>query len=296
LSQLPKTIQGPKELELEEDPSPLKPRPARKKQNQGLVSFFFKGFPEDVRFRNHTVPESLRLAEGTLYETWFNALKLSPHYINICETQIYPSDAARRTYELFGNIRSKNFGEWWIEVGYGLFAEQKPFNKIEISEGENSLGESTPVLKLEIPLNVSPKTLMKQFEALLEIHHPHYKDFDRWKASTASLPLQNRKLTSASLDICLDVLKESLKPQDQNGKNTLYDIGERLKLNPRAVIKNTDLHFEQVEKKAKMSATVGEHLEKARNLVAWATEGYFPCVEPHEWVPRKTRTRNQSEE
>jgi hypothetical protein len=41
--------------------------------------FFFKGFPEDVRFRAHSLPESLEIARGTLYEAWFRALKLSPY-------------------------------------------------------------------------------------------------------------------------------------------------------------------------------------------------------------------------
>jgi len=32
------------------------------------LGFFFKGFPEDVRFRRHTVPEALEIAKGTMYE------------------------------------------------------------------------------------------------------------------------------------------------------------------------------------------------------------------------------------
>ena len=51
---------------------PEKPKP-------GQATLFFKGFPEDVRFKSYSIPESLERAKGTLYETWFNTLQLSPY-------------------------------------------------------------------------------------------------------------------------------------------------------------------------------------------------------------------------
>jgi hypothetical protein len=158
----------------------------KSRKNKGQVALFFKGFPEDVRFKSHTIPESLDRAKGTLYETWFNALQLSPYYQAICETGEYPSEAAEKTYKLSGDLRLKIFDHWWIETGYGIFAEQRPFNRVSINNETNSFGENVPVLRLEIPLNVSPKTLRNQFDNLLALHHPYFKDFDRWNVE---LPL-----------------------------------------------------------------------------------------------------------
>ena len=264
----------------------VKPKP-------GQASLFFKGFPEDVRFKSYSIPESLERAKGTLYETWFNALQLSPYYQAICEGGQYPSDEAKRTYELFGDVRDTTFDTWWIEVGYGIFAEKKPFNKVSVNNQTNSFGEDVKVLHLEIPLNVSPKTLRAQFDNLLELHHPHYRDFDRWQASTAPVRMESRKLTSVSLNICLDVYRSFIEKSKQ-GDVQLYEIGEELKINPKYAVKHSDRPAEIAEKHIKMSSAVSEYLEKAKNLVAHATEGRFPCTDNHHWIERQTRAPRKS--
>jgi hypothetical protein len=265
----------------------------KSRKNKGQVALFFKGFPEDVRFKSHTIPESLDRAKGTLYETWFNALKLSPYYQAICETGEYPSEDAEKTFQLFGDLRLKDFDHWWIETGYGIFAEQRPFNRVSINNETNSFGENVPVLRLEIPLNVSPKTLRNQFDNLLALHHPYYKDFDRWNASTANVRMQSKKLTSASLDLCLEVYKSYLDKFKQ-GEPVLYEIGEELRINPKLKVLHTDRPAEVAEKRVKMSSAVSEYLEKAKNLVAFATEGMFPCTDNHSWIPRQTRSPRMS--
>lgn len=274
--------------------SPAKPMPKKAaKPKAGQAQLFFKGFPEDVRFKSHTIPESLERAKGTLYETWLNALQLSPHYQTICETKEFPSDEAKRTYELFGDLRNVTFDTWWIEVGYGIFAEKKPFNKVAVNNQIDDFGEDVKVLHLEIPLNVSPKTLRAQFDNLLELHHPHYKDFDRWQASTAPVRMESRKLTSVSLNICLDVYRLFLEKSKQ-GEALLYEIGEELRINPKLDVVHSDRAIEVNEKRIKMSSSVSEYLEKAKNLVAHATEGRFPCTDNHPWIERQSRSPRKS--
>jgi len=274
--------------------SPAK-QPVKKapKPKAGQAQLFFKGLPEDVRFKSYTIPESLERAKGTLYETWFNALQLSPHYQSICKTHEFPSDEAKRTYELFGDLRNVVFDTWWIEVGYGIFAEKKPFNKVAVNNQTNDFGEDVKVLHLEIPLNVSPKTLRAQFDNLLELHHPHYKDFDRWQASTAPVRMESRKLTSVSLNICLDVYRLFIEKSKQ-GDVQLYGIGEALRINPKNDVKSNDRPAEIAEKHIKMSSAVSEYLEKAKNLVAHATEGRFPCTDNHCWIERQSRAPRKS--
>lgn len=269
--------------------------PVRKavKPKAGQAQLFFKGFPEDVRFKSYSIPESLERAKGTLYETWFNALQLSPYYQAICETKEFPSEEAKRTFELFGDLRNTSFDTWWIEVGYGIFAEKKPFNKVSVNNERDSFGEDVKILRLEIPLNVSPKTLRAQFDNLLELHHPHYKDFDRWHASTAPVRMESRKLTSVSLNICLDVYRAFIEKSKQ-GDVQLYEIGEELKINPKYAVKHSDRPAEIAEKHIKMSSAVSEYLEKAKNLVAHATEGRFPCTDNHHWIERQTRAPRKS--
>jgi len=279
-------------MELPKNPSkvPIK----RPKPKAGQAQLFFKGFPEDVRFKSHTIPESVERAKGTLYETWFNALKLSPYYQRICQTNEFPSVQAERTFLLFGDLRNITFEKWWVATGYGIFAEKKPFNKVSVSNEKDEAGEEVPILRLEIPLNVSPKTLRNQFDSLLELHHPHYTDFDRWKASTAEVRFENKKLTSASLNLYLDVYRAFLEIKD-DGELGLYELGVNLKINPKLVIVHRDQPKEVADKKIRMANAVSEYIEKAKNLVAYATEGIFPCVENHHWIERKTRKSKYGE-
>lgn len=279
-------------MELPKNPSKLPTK--RTKPKAGQVQLFFKGFPEDVRFKSYTIPESVERAKGTLYETWFNALQLSSYYQDICQSNEFPSDQAERTFLLFGDLRNITFEKWWVATGYGIFAEKKPFNKVSVSNEKDEAGEEVPILRLEIPLNVSPKTLRNQFDNLLELHHPHYKDFDRWKASTAEVRFENKKLTSASLNLYLDVYRAYLEIKD-DGELGLYELGVNLKINPKLIIVHRDQPKEVADKKIRMANAVSEYIEKAKNLVAYATEGIFPCVENHHWIERKTRKSKYGE-
>lgn len=196
---------------------------------------------------------------------------------------------------MFGDLRNITFEKWWVATGYGIFAEKKPFNKVSVSNEKDEAGEEVPILRLEIPLNVSPKTLRNQFDSLLELHHPHYKDFDRWKASTAEVRFENKKLTSASLNLYLDVYRAYLEIKD-DGELGLYELGLNLKINPKLVIVHRDQPKEVADKKIRMANAVSEYIEKAKNLVAYATEGIFPCVENHHWIERKTRKPKVNDE
>jgi hypothetical protein len=271
-------------MELPKNPpkSPVK----RAKPKAGQAQLFFKGLPEDVRFKSHSIPESMERAKGTLYETWFNALQLSPYYQRICETNEFPSEQAEKTFHLFGDLSNTTFEKWWVATGYGIFAEKKPFNRVSVNNEKDATGEDVPILRLEIPLNVSPKTLRNQFDDLLELHHPYYKDFDRWKASTADVRFENKKLTSASLDLYLEIYKEYLANGNDLG---LYELGVQKRVNPKLVVLPSDRPKEAADKRVKMANAVSEYIEKAKNLVAYATEGIFPCVENHHWIERKTR-------
>lgn len=246
--------------------------------------FFFKGFPEDVRFRAHTVPESLEIAKGTLYEAWFNALKLSPHYREGIDTGNWLSEQARKTYQTFGDLREVHFEEWWVDTGHTLFSEKGAFSKIVVDDGTAEMDEMTPTISLLVPLNVSPKTLAQQFDLILKKHHPFYKNFDRMKASKAEVRLQNRKLTSHAINRYLQVYAESMKKQDVGIEFHLYDLGYELRLNPKLTVLDTDYPNEATDKRTKMSVMVSEYLQKSKRILAHATEGRFPCTEEHHWL------------
>jgi hypothetical protein len=249
--------------------------------------FFFKGFPEDVRFRRHTVPESLEIARGTLYETWYLCLKLSPYMAQAVATGAWRSEEQQQTYQQFGDLQGTTFDTWWLERGYELFREKGDFKKITMQQ-DAAASDSGQTLVLEIPLTVSPATLKEQFDDLLRQHHPQFKRFDRWEHSSATSRLRSSKLTSVSLNLYVSVYEHWLKDTSA----ALYAIGEQMALNPRYVVKRSDMPEEVKDKHLQMSLIVSEYLGKAKNLVAHATEGRFPCTDDHEWIERTTRAAN----
>jgi hypothetical protein len=252
--------------------------------------FFFKGFPEDVRFRSHTVPDSLEYARGTLYEAWFNAVKLSPYLAKAWDMNDWPSTQAKKVGEQFGDLRNISFEQWWLEKGYSLFAEGRAFAKICVDDGSKTT--SADSMWMEIPLTVSPQTLRRQFDQLLRDHHPHFKDFDRWKASTSIAPMQNKRLTSVSINLYLDVYKCWIERGGMDKEVHLYEVGEQLRLNPKFIVEKKDLHSDVQDKHLGMSLLVSEYLEKGKNLVAHASEGIFPYTDNHDWIPRRTRAQH----
>ncbi len=254
------------------------------------LGFFFKGFPEDVRFRRHTVPDSLVKARGTLYEAWYRAVKLSPYMAEAIDTGHWRSDEQRKNFARFGDLRGTTFDEWWINVGYEIFREPDGFKKISVQETAQPAADQT--LVLQIPLTVSPATLKAQFDDLLKAHHPHYKRFDRWKFSEAERKMRTSKLTSLSINLYLDVYECWLEMRAENPAVHLYEVGERMRLNPRYIVRREDRPEEVKEKRLQMSLAVTEDLEKGKNLVAHASEGVFPCTDNHEWIERATRAPN----
>jgi hypothetical protein len=259
-------------------------------------TFFFKGFPDDVRFRAHSVPESLEIATGTLYQAWFDALQLSPYYAHAIDTGDWPSSQTKQTFETFGDLRQTTFDQWWVGRGHALFAEKHAFRRVEVKDSRDDRGRLGPSISLEIPLTVSPATLKRQFDALLREHHPHYKDFDRWQASSAQVRLENRKLTSVSINLYLQVYRCWIYKGGLEREVHLFEIGEELGLDPKHKVLRTDFPREASAKHLKMSLLVTEYLEKAKNLVAHATEGRFPCTDDHPWIKRRTRAPRKSKE
>ena len=255
------------------------------------LAFFFKGFPEDVRFRRHTVPESLEIAKGTLYEAWYRAVKLSPYMAASIDSNVWRSQSQQDTFIRIGDLRASTFESWWIERGYELFMEKADFKKIGVREG-NAQEIKDKTLILEIPLTVSPATLKLQFDELLRKYHENYKRFDRWQHSSATGKLQSSKLTSVSINLYLDVYEQWHAMQTKDAAINLYEVGEAMNLNPRLVVKHVDLNSDVREKHLKMSLLVSEYLEKAKNLIAHASEGIFPCTENHDWIERSTRAAN----
>jgi hypothetical protein len=252
------------------------------------AGLYYKGLMEEKGFFPYTAAESADKAEDSWYKVWFDILKASPWYTQICDGQDLESTQANRCFELFGDLRNITFQEWWMERGYQIFAEPVDYQDIVAREvTENTHIEVTrkrnepPKLVLEVPLNVDPRHLEDMFKKILRQHSDCYFSMkNRWESAQADARLHvDSKIDKRSIYLWLEVFAEV-----QKGELTQAEICRKLKLNPRLFKdfgKGTLLDAETTQK---ASNETSKYLKKIKRLMAHATEMTFPCIDDHRWA------------
>lgn len=254
------------------------------------IDFYYKGLPIENEFFPFTPEQSAEQAKGSMYEAWFDALKASPWYNEICETRGFPSEAAKECYENFGDLRPMSFKKWWLEIGYKIFAERVRYEEMKdrgiVNGATKTLkykkGENDPSkLLIEVPLNLDPKKLKEQFEAILREHSNYYEHKNRFKESTAPVPFdRDSKLSYGTIKLWLHIYKEVEKERELHKDATLADICRKLELRKNLFAdfgEGTVVDDSQIRQQA--ANAVSEYYQKARRLMAHATEMRFPCVD-----------------
>jgi hypothetical protein len=292
------------------------------------VDFFYKGLSAEERIYSYKPQKSVVLAQGTLYEAWFDTLKTSPWYSDICESKKFPSDASKKTWEQFGDLRQLTFENWWLKTGHKIFSETIPYRPIskfnlDYTIKQDGKDNKAPTLILEIPLNLSPALLTQQFELLVAKQFDYLAEmaketkvkskklktnsssdedlfaskrvFNRWDHSTAKVHQQrDTKITYQSINRWLELFRDWEKLKKTKPKSTLLQFAllKNLSTDGRRLYESPNSLTKRGE--LMLSNAASEPLKMARFLMAHATEGVFPFTEPHPWVkgpsrkPRKT--------
>ncbi len=254
------------------------------------ADFYYKGLPIENEFFPFTPEQSAEQAQGSMYEAWFDALKASPWYNDICETRVFPSDAAKECYENFGDLRPFSFKKWWLEKGYMIFAERVRYEEMQdrgiVNGATKTLkykkGENDPnKLLIEVPLNLDPRKLREQFEEILRQHSAYYEHKNRFEESTAPVPLdRDSKFGYGTIKSWLHVYKEVEKERALHNDATLVDICRKLGLRKSLFAdfgEGTVVDDPQIRQQA--ANAISEYYQKARRLMAHATEMRFPCLD-----------------
>lgn len=286
------------------------------------VDFYYKGLSAAERTYPYKPKKSVELAKGTLYEAWFDTLQTSPWYLEICETKKFPSDSSKKTWEQFGDLRKLTFESWWLKTGHKIFSEVIPYRPIREVELDYTIKQSDehnkpPTLVLEIPLNLSPSQLTRQFELLVAKQFDYLEEitrgtkpikkilkaddeknsmfapsrtFNRWEHSTAEVHQQrDTKMTYQQIKIWLTIFKEWTAAKEANPKLTLSQYAQFLKLKPKGVRDLGKGVLLTKKDEDKYASALSEYLQMARFLMAHATEGVFPFTEPHPWATGPSR-------
>lgn len=288
------------------------------------VDFYYKGLSAEERIHPYTPNKSVELAKGTLYEAWFDTLKTSPRYANICETKVFPSSESKTTWEQFGDLRQLTFETWWLKTGYQIFSETIPYREVrkvnlDYSLKKNVKNNEPPTLVLEIPLNLSPVLLAQQFEKLLARQHdylaeisrdisgkskkletgstrddelfaPSNRQFNRWEHSTAKVHQQrDTKITYQSIKRWLELFQawEQLKKKQPNATLMEFALLKKLSTEGKRLYESPNSLTKRGE--LMLANAASEPLKMSRFLMAHAIEGIFPFTEPHPWEKGPSR-------
>lgn len=254
------------------------------------IEFYYKGLSAEDMVFGQTPKSSAAKARGTLYEAWFDALQTSPWYRNIAETGEFPSVAARDTWNQFGELRNETFSKWWLKTGYRIFAERVPYRPIQELEGvdinikSDKDDSQPPILRIEVPLNLHPRVLREQFAKILAAQEEYHSSFDRWDHSTAKVhQYRDAKLSYVAIKKWLDIYRLYEKEREFEGFK-MYNFVREHKLHPSMFIGLNEEAILDEGLRVNASNVLSDLIKQAKNLMAHASEGRFPCTDPHPWA------------
>jgi hypothetical protein len=191
-------------------------------------------------------------------------------------------------YRDFGNVYEMTFQEWFLRRGKRLLSEELALPSVRKLVATN-LELSRPLerhLILEIPLNMTEKSIISQVRNQLRIH----PDREVERISTAKRKLA--KLIGIRQDViesAYSVWKLHHESRDgrvvgkigqSHGSKSLYQIGKELRLVRSCMPVATDNRERAAKRVNGMKVAVSRMMTRANNLIENAAIGVFPSIQP----------------
>ncbi len=253
---------------------------------QNTEQLVFKGMR---RFRYRRDDLLLNDAQHSPYYWWWAYLRLSKDYWWVCQRRGVADDMRLRDmYRDFGKVYEMTFEQWWNKRGVALFSEQVALPAVrEINPHDMQLSrEWERHLLLEIPVNLTERTIISQVRKLIR-QHP-----EREVQRTSSAQRKLAKLIGIRQDViesAYAVWRLHYQSRDgrtvekigqAQGSKSLYQIGKELRLVRSCMPQVTDNAERAAKRVNGMKVAVSRMLVRANNLAANAAVGVFPSVQP----------------
>jgi hypothetical protein len=262
------------------------PDTPQQEQPDAPRSGFIKGLPKRQKWvADGERDAELAQARASAYYWWWMFLLTSRDYRRAYDDVRHGRSGTDADHERridmardFGAIHvRRNFDSWWLDRGRDLFSEQLVIPKVRaLGHGDAvNLEQINAKLVLEIPLTVRRRTLMKQISAQLDRHHAG-RSLRLMRHSTAQRQLNP---DSRMRIPTMELLHRIWTHRRDNPDQSLYALGEALRLSPVFICRESDSDDERAYKQRCMTIVVQRYLRKAEALIYWAARGKFPCVE-----------------
>jgi hypothetical protein len=259
----------------------------------------FKGMR---RFRYRNEGELVADAFRSPYRWWWSYLRLSKDYWWACERNGFADDPRlRNMYSDFGKVYEMTFEQWWRRRGAYLFSEQVALPAVRQMDARNLQlsRERERHLLLEIPLNLTERTIISQVRKILR-EHPE-RAVDRLSSAQRKLA-KFTGIRQDAIETAHAVWRLHYESRDgravgkigqPHGSKSLYQIGRELRLVRSCMPQVTDNPQRAAQRVNGMKVAVSRMLTRANQLIEHAALGVFPAMrpvsEPVFWRPFQSR-------
>lgn len=201
---------------------------------------------------------------------WFEALKHSPHYTQMCRSGLFNSDASFRTYEMFGPVEDLTFEQWWLSKGVDKFGS----GCIELADGLVISYQSSGFdLKVNLNLSVNKHWKAIGFEGLALATSNKFRGL--LSDNPTAWPFFKAKISPFAIGKSLQVVK-ACQTFAKTGKFKMWEIGEQLNLKRASIGQSCDWKIDLIDKHIDMGKLVSAENKRGMILALNASQGIFP--------------------
>lgn len=201
----------------------------------------------------------------SIFYYWWEYLRCNEQYQSTCKAR--GRGPLAELYQDFGNVHEGSFKQWWKARGEHLFAEPPPQHVVREIKS-NSIYRLPGVAIVQIPLQQSLHVSLAQIRSLLSDRVAKAKGTAprQVERSQALYPVAAKAHLSA-----LDQYLRAWKMRRRWPRETLFELAERLDINPPAKTSPSDWKYRAV-----MTNEASRRIRTANNLIAYVGKGIFP--------------------
>ena len=198
----------------------------------------------------------------SVYYYWWAFLKLNEDYIQTCEAS--GSGPCAELYADFGDVRSDNFQQWWIDIGRDLFAEPAD-DDIEVVTHADQLNSGKNHVVLSIPVTGDMDRTLAELRKLLQPIYQKHRTIQTKKSQAKYQPHTKPVLSSLHKQLML------WKARQSNPKATLPELAEivHLPMSSQDPETTSDYNYSA-------ASSVSRTLALAEKIIANVGLGRFP--------------------
>jgi hypothetical protein len=211
---------------------------------------------------------------GTYLELWWRCLKSSKEFTQSSRTGIFTSKGAYTTFCMFGSVEHMTFQNWWMSKGHEYFSESITTLQVTLFVKRKNIDAYQ--ITVDAFQDVSSQLAGKEFGFWLDQICLLNAKEGLLSEAPLSWPIFRNRISYNAISQLLSIVETHEQIIRNAPETKLWQIGEQLRLNPKAMPKFGDFPIDVADKHKAMGQTVSNYLSKGSFLVRNAGIGIFP--------------------